>query len=330
MKKRLRNTTVSFTDDPSISIHHMLYRMRQRATTQGDTVCLYSSRINDYRSFAKMYFSHVIKTNNTLSLRNPIFVSYAIDWGEHPDIYGPRDYFRNTIILKELKKYRGIRKILDYGCGIGNMFTYFVRNGYTATGMDISKTAIDYVKKKVATIPARSNVRVICGTFETVPVPSRTFDAIWCGEVLEHAPDDATVVKNFYRVLRAGGRCFISVPHSMQHWSDIDEYWGHYRRYSEDEIRSLFRRYGFIVERTIIWGFPLSRLWDNLVYNHLFRRKVTEKKLPEKTPSFLSKVLNNNILVRLGSLVFYFDQLWNWTKLGKGIILVARKPKKKL
>ena len=308
----------------------MLYRMRQYAIKGNSVIRLQSSRMDEYRPFAKMYFSRVRFTDTMLILRNPIFVSYAIDWGEHPDIFGPRDFFRNTLILKELKKHRAIHKILDYGCGVGNMFTYFAQAGYSVTGMDISKAAIDYIQKRIPKALARNRIRVLCGTFETVRLPSRAFDAVWCGEVLEHTPDDRAVVENFYRILKPGGRCFVSVPHSMRYWSDIDEYWGHYRRYSEGEIRGLFRAYGFTVERTIIWGFPLARLWDDIVYNFFFRRRVMQKQLPEKTPGLLSKILNNRLLVRLCSYVFYFDQLWNWTKLGKGIILVARKPRRKI
>jgi SAM-dependent methyltransferase len=207
------------------------------------------------------------------------------------------------------------------------MLTFLAQKGYKMTGMDISKAAIDFVKKRIATLPAPDRARVFSGTFNTVAVPSGSFDAVWCGEVLGHTPDDVFEVKNFYRVLKPGGRCFVSVPHGMQYWSDIDEYWGHYRRYSVEEITALFRKCGFIVERTVVWGFPLTRLWD-VFYNPIFRNNIKQHARINTPSGVVSKLLQNHPLVEVCSLVFYFDELWNWTKRGKGIILVARKAKK--
>jgi SAM-dependent methyltransferase len=274
-----------------------------------------------------MYFSRVTYAGDSIILQGPKFISNAIEWGEHPDIFGPRDYFRNMLIFGELKKFHDIKKILDYGCGTGNMLTFLAQKGYEMTGMDISVPAIEYVKKRIATISTPHAVRAFSGTFKTVAVPPRSFDAVWCGEVLEHTPDDVFEVKNFYRVLKPGGRCFVSIPHGVQYWSDIDEYWGHYRRYSEADVRALFRNCGFVVERTIIWGFPLTRLWD-VLYNPIFRNTIKQHVRQDAAPGILTQLLQNHLLVRLCSSVFYFDQLWNWTKRGKGIILVARKAKK--
>ena len=76
---------------------------------------------------------------------------------------------------------------------------FSAKKGYKMTGMDISRAAIEYVKKRIATISTPYVVRAFSGTFKTIPVPSGSFDAIWCGEVLEHTPDDVFEVKNFYR-----------------------------------------------------------------------------------------------------------------------------------
>jgi 2-polyprenyl-3-methyl-5-hydroxy-6-metoxy-1,4-benzoquinol methylase len=307
----------------------MLYGLRQQAVQSNKGIRLTSSRTGAYRRAAPMYFSRVKYADDSMILQGPKFISNAIEWGEHPDIFGPRDYFRNMLIFGELKQFHGVKKILDYGCGTGNMLTFLAQKGYVMTGMDISVPAIEYVKKRVASLSLSRSVTAFSGTFKTVRVPSGSFDAVWCGEVLEHTPDDKFEVENFYRVLKPGGRCFVSIPHSLTYWSDIDEYWGHYRRYSEAEIRALFKKCGFTVERTVIWGFPLTRLWD-VLYNPVFRSTIKHPARKNTPPGIFSTLLQNRLLVELCSRVFYFDQLWNWTKSGKGIILVARKAKKKL
>jgi len=263
------------------------------------------------------------------SPRSRTLKSVAMDWGEDSGIYGPRDYFRNNILLKEFHRYARGKTILDYGCGVGNMLMYFACAGYTVTGIEYSKAAFEYVKKRVADSSWRRRVQTYCGTFETIPIPSRSYDTVWCGEVLEHVPDDTVVVKNFHRILKPGGRCFISVPKGMNFWSDVDEYNGHYRRYSEEQLTSLFERNGFVIERMYVWGFPFTRAWDRMVYYPLFRKKMRQKIIYQGSSQVLSRILHNRHLVQLASKVFEFDQLWNWTKLGKGFILVARKPERK-
>jgi SAM-dependent methyltransferase len=45
-----------------------------------------------------------------------------------------------------------------------------------------------------------------------IPVPSGSFDAVLCTEVLEHVPDPIAVVKELARILRPGGRLLLSAP----------------------------------------------------------------------------------------------------------------------
>lgn len=267
---------------------------------------------------------------NTYSSQKRKSRKNSMDWGEDPGIYGPRDYFRNFLLLKEFKRYASGKTLLDYGCGVGNMFVYFLRKGYTITGVDISKAATLYVRKGIAKLPFHRQAHIYCGTFETVSLRSGSFDAIWCSEVLEHIPHDAPVVKNFYRILKPGGKCFISVPKGMNHWNDLDVYAGHYRRYTEEQLVRLFRQNGFHIERIVVWGFPFTRLWDYLIYGPLLRAKMKHKIIYHDSSRVLSRLMRNRLLVQLVSFIFLFDELWNWTKLGKGIILVARKKGKNL
>jgi len=45
-----------------------------------------------------------------------------------------------------------------------------------------------------------------------MPFPDRTFDALYCGHVLEHVPGDRKAVKELFRVLTPGGWALIQVP----------------------------------------------------------------------------------------------------------------------
>ena len=45
-----------------------------------------------------------------------------------------------------------------------------------------------------------------------LPFPGRTFDAVYCGHVLEHVPEDRKALKELFRVMAPGGWALIQVP----------------------------------------------------------------------------------------------------------------------
>ena len=50
------------------------------------------------------------------------------------------------------------------------------------------------------------------GPAHDLPVPDATYDAVLCTQVLEHVPNPAEVIGELYRVLRPGGRLYLTVP----------------------------------------------------------------------------------------------------------------------
>jgi ubiquinone/menaquinone biosynthesis C-methylase UbiE len=47
---------------------------------------------------------------------------------------------------------------------------------------------------------------------DAVPVPDASFDVILCTEVLEHVPDPISVITEFGRILKQGGRLILTAP----------------------------------------------------------------------------------------------------------------------
>jgi SAM-dependent methyltransferase len=53
-----------------------------------------------------------------------------------------------------------------------------------------------------------------------IPVPSASFDAVMCIEVLEHVPDPTAAVRELVRVLRPGGTLILTAPfNSLTHFA---------------------------------------------------------------------------------------------------------------
>ena len=61
-----------------------------------------------------------------------------------------------------------------------------------------------------------------------------------------------------YDTLKPGGRIIITVPFDPDKWSVLDDYGGHVRRYTIDEIRNDLSQ--FCNVRFIVTGFPFYRL----------------------------------------------------------------------
>lgn len=91
-------------------------------------------------------------------------------------------------IFKALQYTEQVTSILDAPCGVGRATIALTKKGYSATGIDLGKSAV-----KVARDQAR--ISGVDATFEYgdithLPYNSGTFDATLCFRLYHHFPDD--------------------------------------------------------------------------------------------------------------------------------------------
>lgn len=110
-------------------------------------------------------------------------------------------------------------KVLDYGFGSGQEMLYFAQNGYEVYGVEISQTAIDRLNRLVAEqqpeVAARVNTRLLGPSDARLPFDDGFFDFIHANQVICHLPNEVAVrslVREWHRVLRPGGRLMFSTP----------------------------------------------------------------------------------------------------------------------
>ena len=105
----------------------------------------------------------------------------------------------------------GSERVLDVGCGWGSLTLFLARQlGCHVVGVTPSRVQAGYIQRRATDAKAAHLVRVETGPFQTVVLPERSFDAVAMVEVIEHLPEHRQPLDKAYRLLRPGGRLFLS------------------------------------------------------------------------------------------------------------------------
>jgi len=101
-------------------------------------------------------------------------------------------------------------RLLDLGCGTGELARDLAASGFRVTGCDI---APQMLRRAAAADPdARVGWLRLPPQWGTLPFGSATLDAVVAASVLEYVPDPSTVLRECARVLRPGGVLLCTVP----------------------------------------------------------------------------------------------------------------------
>ena len=148
---------------------------------------------------------------------------------------------RNRIIGALLSRYvPKDARLLEVGCGTGFVAGYLKQQGYRIECADLFLEGLNYCRKRGSGY-AYYQYDLYDEVF------SQEFDGVLACDVIEHLGDDEKVLLNINRTLKKGGILLITVPACQAIWSDIDEYAGHKRRYSRDEMKKKLEAAGFTV-----------------------------------------------------------------------------------
>lgn len=92
-------------------------------------------------------------------------------------------------------------KVLDYGCGAGQIVGLLRRRGMDAFGCDVFYDGGDSSKD----IPTDLGSRIKSMTADRIPFEDARFDVVLSNVVFEHVPDMETALQEIARVLKPGG-----------------------------------------------------------------------------------------------------------------------------
>jgi ubiquinone/menaquinone biosynthesis C-methylase UbiE len=169
----------------------------------------------------------------------------------------------------EVSRYVPEGKVLDWGCGAGQMSWLLSRRGLDVVAYD--------VQEKAGAL--RGTAQFVKGDDPTtLPLPDTSFDAVLSSGVLEHVPDERGSLREVWRVLRLGGYFFVyQLPQIYSYTEAINRllgHWYHQRRYTMRSAVRLLEEANFrviVCHRANFFPKNLTGLpvWAWAAYNRL-------------------------------------------------------------
>ena len=156
----------------------------------------------------------------------------------------------NRWMAETVRPYVGTR-VLEIGAGIGNLSQYLAprRKRYVVSDYDDEHLA--RLKVRFQHRPNVSLLRCDLSRPEDFAEIQGQADTVICLNVLEHIADASVGLRNIASALMPGGRAIVLVPQDQRIYGTLDEVLGHYKRYSEAELRAAMETAGFAVERVL-------------------------------------------------------------------------------
>lgn len=185
------------------------------------------NRVLDLAELQRPGFRRVLEEMDRLVARDP--VSYL-----HP---GKRWEYPWAL---ERAALRAGSRVLDVGAGDSIFPVYLAARGHRVTAVDL---------KFDGSLGERHGVPIdyVPADMTAMPLPSETFDAIFCISVIEHLPDEAVpaALSEMHRVLRPGAPLLLTTDYyddaasEIWHRSPDLEFRVDWRVFDEDRLRRL-------------------------------------------------------------------------------------------
>jgi len=139
---------------------------------------------------------------------------------------------RNRIVYYEIKKLTPhASAVLDVGCGRGIMVKYLRQKGIDCKGVELATTK--------ALTGVASHIHFGTNAIE-IPYEERScYATILLLDVVEHLPNPLNFLQSLATAYPRLSHVILTVPARPELWSNYDDFYGHYRRYTAGMIEVL-------------------------------------------------------------------------------------------
>ena len=164
---------------------------------------------------------------------------------------------KNYSVKKKVKMINGLSRnkgrILDIGCGTGDLLSACENNGWSINGVEPSDKARALAGEKIS-----SKELLVSNIDELSNDPKDRYDVITMFHVLEHVPNLLEYVARLKQLLTDEGSLIIAVPNYKSYdASYYNEFWAaydvprHLWHFSQEAIQSIFERNSFKIEKVL-------------------------------------------------------------------------------
>lgn len=142
-------------------------------------------------------------------------------------------------------------KLLDIGCGTGNLFAFLKNETPEIYGVDLSEKMIEVAQEKYA-----NRAKLFVSDAEKLPFENEMFDILVCNASFHHYTQPHTVLDEMSRVAKPNCTLLIGDPYSPQPFRGLANFFtkysdgGDYHYYGVHEMTKLLAAHGFIMSDT--------------------------------------------------------------------------------
>ncbi|MGC4050396.1 MAG: glycosyltransferase [Paludibaculum sp.] len=166
----------------------------------------------------------------------------------------------NRWMADTIRPYVG-QRVLEIGAGIGNLSRCLAPRRELYLASDIDEEHLARLRSRLSHRPNFRAVTCNLSQPRDFDELENLVDTIVCLNVLEHVEDDRTGLLNMHRALMPEGRAIVLVPEGMSVYGELDRVLGHFRRYSEAELREKVLAAGFEIETLFGFNRPTRPGW---------------------------------------------------------------------
>ncbi len=175
-------------------------------------------------------------------------------------------------------------KLLDIGCGRGDLIKSFANLGLQVQGTDLDPESQELCAPFSVLI---NNIEI-----DPLPIKNNSVDIVFSKSLIEHLQNPERLLGEAFRVLKPGGRAIIMCP-SWVHmgWGPFYQDHTHVTPFTKPSLRDILKLSGFsnaevfhFTQLPLVWKFPVFKIFCELV------RKLPIPYSPQNDVSFPLKL----------------------------------------
>lgn len=199
-------------------------------------------------------------------------------------------------------------RILEIGCGIGNISEFFIQDSQEIVFSDLRDNYLEIVSKKFSNPVLKMDL--VDAEFESKYEDLlNTFDTVFALNVIEHIENDKQAIANCKKLLKKGGNLIILVPAYQFLYNSFDTELEHFRRYTKNSLENIIQHNQLKIKKTFYFNVIGILGW-------FFSGSILKKKtIPEGQMGLFNKLVP----------VFKMADLITFKKIGLSVICISVK-----